>query len=84
MTFVHAGVLLGDAEELVNDYIVHNDEHGIEASLGAVDSESDISEYYVSIGTAEGKVHCLCCLQLIHLYKCAKQTFTIQCKYYKE
>ena len=62
MTFVHAGVLLGDAEELVNDYVVHNDEYGIAASWGAVDSESDISEYYVAIGTAEGKVHCRCCL----------------------
>ena len=37
--------------------IVHNDENGIQ---GTVDGESDISEYCVDIGTAEGKVSCIC------------------------
>ena len=55
MTFVHAGTLLGESEELIDGYVVHNDENGIQASWGAVDGESDISEYYVGIGTAEGK-----------------------------
>ena len=55
MLFVHAGVLLGESEELVDGYVVHNDENGIQASWGAMDGESDISEYFVGIGTAEGK-----------------------------
>ena len=40
--------------------IVHNDENGIQASWGTVDGENDISEYCVGIGTAEGKVSCIC------------------------
>ena len=39
--------------------IVHHDENGIQASWGTVDGESDISEYYVGIRTAEGKVSCI-------------------------
>ena len=41
---------------MANLMIVHNDENGIQASWGTVDGESDISECYVGIGTAEGKV----------------------------
>ena len=55
MLFVHAGVLLGESEELVDGYVVYNDENGIQASWGAMDGESDISEYFVGIGTAKGK-----------------------------
>ena len=40
--------------------IVHNDENGIQAPRGTVNGESDISEYCVGIGTAEGKVNCIC------------------------
>ena len=49
--------------------IVHNDENGIQASWGTVDGESDISEYYVGIGTAEGKVSCIC-----NLVSCSSYT----------
>ncbi|KAI0241220.1 hypothetical protein LSAT2_032838 [Lamellibrachia satsuma] len=59
MSFVHAGTLLGESEELIDGYIVHNDENGIQASWGAVDGESDISEYYVGIGTAQGQTDVL-------------------------
>ena len=48
--------------------IVHNDENGILASWGTVDGESDISEYYVGIETAEGKVSCICNLVLCSSY----------------
>ena len=44
---------------MANLMIVHSDENGIQASWGTVDGESDISEYYVGLGTAEGKVSCI-------------------------
>ena len=49
--------------------IVHNDENGIQASWGTVDGESDIRKYYVGIGTAEGKVSCIC-----NLVSCSSYT----------
>ena len=53
--------------------IVHNDENGTQASCGTVYGENDIGEYYVGLGTAEGKVSCICNLvsssfkQFVHL-----------------
>ena len=52
--FVHAGALLGESEELIDGYVVHNNQDGIQASWAAVDLESDVREYLVGIGTAKG------------------------------
>lgn len=60
MSFVHAGTLLGESEELIDGYVIENDENGIQASRGAENGESDISEYFVGIGTSEGKDTCIC------------------------
>ena len=56
MIFVHAGVLLGESEELVDGYVIHNDENGIQASWAGRDVESGVKEYYVGVGTAQGRV----------------------------
>ena len=49
--------------------IVRNDENGIQALWGTVVGENDISEYYVGLGTAEGKVSCIC-----NLVSCSSYT----------
>ena len=54
MIFVHAGVLSGESEELLDGYVIHNDENGIIASWSASDVESGIGEYLVGIGTKKG------------------------------
>ena len=54
MIFVHAGVLSGESEELLDGYVIHNDENGIMASWSASDAESGIGEYLVGIGTKKG------------------------------
>ena len=51
---MHAGALLGESEELIDGYVVHNNQDGIQASWTAVDLESGVREYLVGIGTAEG------------------------------
>ena len=56
MIFVHAGVLSGDSEELLDGYVIHNDENGIIASWSASDVESGIGEYLVGIGTKKGMI----------------------------
>ena len=55
MTYVHAGVLNGESEELIDGYVLHNDPDGIKASWGATDLQSGIVEYLVAIGTSIGK-----------------------------
>ena len=54
MAFVHAGVLSRASEELLDGYVIHNDENGIMASWSATDVESGIGEYLVGIGTRKG------------------------------
>ena len=54
MLFVHAGVFIGEGEELIDGYVIHNDENGIQASWGAMDAQSGITGYYVGIGTEPG------------------------------
>ena len=54
MLFVHAGALLGESEEVIDGYVVHNNENSIQASWAAIDFESDVREYLVGIGTAQG------------------------------
>lgn len=54
MLWVHAGVLAGSSEEVIDGYVIHNDEHGISASWSGLDSESGIRDYIVSIGTSPG------------------------------
>ena len=66
MMFVHAGVLLGESEELVDGYVIHNDENGIQASWGGRDAESGVKQYYVGIGTAQGRVPVATKVCIIH------------------
>lgn len=54
---MHAGALLGESEELIDGYVVHHNEDGIQASWTAIDVESGIQEYLVGIGTARGNSH---------------------------
>ena len=54
MLFVHAGVFLGESEELVGGYVTQHDRKGIQASWGGIDAESGIVDYYVGVGTARG------------------------------
>ena len=54
MLFVHAGVFLGEDEEVIDGYVIHNDEGGIQASWGAMDAQSGITGYFAGIGTAPG------------------------------
>ena len=54
MLFVHAGVFVGESEEVVDGYVIHNDENGIQGSWGAMDAQSGVTEYYVGIGMAPG------------------------------
>ena len=56
MTFVHAGVVSGTPENLVDGYVHHSDLEGIYASWGAEDTISGISEYWVAIGSGEGEL----------------------------
>ena len=56
MIYVHAGVLLGGSEEIIDGFVVHNDENGIQASWAGRDVESGVKQYYVGIGTAQGRV----------------------------
>ena len=52
---MHAGVLLGGSEELIEGYVIHNDENGIQASWRGRDVESGVKDYFVGIGTSPGK-----------------------------
>ena len=54
MMWVHAGVLAGTSEEVIDGYVIHNDEHGISASWKGLDPESGIRDYIVTIGTSPG------------------------------
>ena len=59
MTFVHAGVVSGTPENLVDGYVHHSDLEGIYASWGAEDTISGIAEYWVAIGSGEGELSLL-------------------------
>ena len=57
MSYVHAGVLAGDSEVVIDGYVYQNDPNGILASWNGYDSESGISAYVVGIGTAPGMLY---------------------------
>ena len=54
MLYVHAGVLTDETEEVVNGFVYQNNPEGILGSWKAIDPESGILEYRVSVGIAEG------------------------------
>ena len=56
MLYVHAGVLTDVTEEVVNGFVYQNNPEGILGSWKAIDLESGIIEYRVSVGTAEGNL----------------------------
>ncbi len=55
MVYVRAGVIDGEVEEVVNGYVYQSDLENIEASWSAVDGESGIAEYFVSVGTSNDR-----------------------------
>ncbi|XP_066300154.1 uncharacterized protein [Branchiostoma lanceolatum] len=54
MLYVLVGVLDGSAEEKIDGYVWQADPEGIQASWLAVDGESGIQDYWVSVGTSPG------------------------------
>jgi hypothetical protein len=54
MLYVHAGVLPGESEEVIDGVVLHNDPKGIVASWAGLDTESGIMKYQVAMGTSEG------------------------------
>ena len=52
--YVHAGVWSGESEEVVDGFVWHNNPNGIKGSWKAIDPESGIAEYIVSVGTSPG------------------------------
>ena len=56
MLYVHAGVVSGESEEVVDGFVWQNNQEAIQGSWKAMDSESGILEYRVSIGTSEGRI----------------------------
>ena len=57
--YVHAGVLSGESEEVIDGYVWQNNPEGIKGSWKAMDPESGISDYVISIGTSQGDVSIL-------------------------
>ena len=55
MMYVRAGVGGDVSEEVIDGFVQHNDENGLQVSWQAVDHQSGIMAYLVSIGTASGK-----------------------------
>ena len=55
MMYVRAGVGGDDSEEVIDGFVQHNDGNGLQVSWQAVDHQSGIVDYLVSIGTAPGK-----------------------------
>lgn len=45
----------GQSEEVIEGFIMHNDQNGISASWKGQDPESKIADYMVAIGTTAGK-----------------------------
>ncbi|XP_078664148.1 uncharacterized protein LOC144907219 [Branchiostoma floridae x Branchiostoma belcheri] len=54
MLYVLVGVLDGGSEEEIDGYVWQADPEGIQASWLAVDGESGIQDYWVSVGTSPG------------------------------
>ena len=54
MLYVHAGVLGGESEEVIDGFVLHNDPERILASWSAIDPESQILGYKVAVGTSPG------------------------------
>ena len=54
MLYVHAGVLPGESEEVIEGVVLHNNPEGIVASWAGLDTESGIVKYQVAMGTSEG------------------------------
>ena len=57
MNIVHAGVLSGQSEEVIDGVVLHNDPDGILGSWKATDAESGIMRYMVAVGTSEGRFY---------------------------
>ena len=56
MSLVRAGVLSGQSEELIDGYVIWNDQDGIQASWSGLDPESGVAQYAVAVGTQPGRV----------------------------
>ena len=59
MVSVRAGVIAGSVEEMVNGYVYQSKLHGTAGSWAAIDRESGVAEYLVSVGTTECECYLL-------------------------
>ncbi|XP_038050728.1 uncharacterized protein LOC119723897 [Patiria miniata] len=95
MRYVRGGNLDGEVEEVVNGYLYQNSRSTIQASWLAVDGQSGIKSYWVSVGTApysediqhfsslgpksDGIISDLN-LQLTDPSTCSDEAFTVDCR----
>ena len=74
MVYVHAGVVGGQSEEIIDGFVMSNDESGLQGSWMGRDGESGIMEYIVAVGTSAGEQIHYCHLHPLQAANCCRNS----------